>query len=122
MNNTTPNTEQSEKAQQVATSRYLNISAVKKHALKCSIELRAGKFSRVGESFVDSVQAEVDRLLYHIHGQFNPSINNRVASDADASFITGAFMSRAKDAFENVVPRIIQARVQRHPSIGKTLK
>lgn len=104
----------------VASMRYLNVSAIKTHALKCSQELRAGKFERVGQSFVNDVQAEAERLVREINSKFQPPVHPVVDSGGFA-FVTGAFMDRTQAILDAAVARIIQAKVQRHPSTGKTL-
>lgn len=105
----------------VASLRYLNVSAIKAHALKCSKELRAGKFQSVGQSFVNGVQAEVECLIRAINAKYHPPVHAVVAPEEGAKFITGAYMDRAQQILDEAVARIIQARVQRHPSVGKTL-
>ncbi len=101
--------------------RYLNESAIKAHALKCSTQL-GKRFERVGSDFIEAVQADAERLIKVICGQYQPSIHELVLPEADQRFVTGAFVRKAEDILNAAVPRIIQARVQRHPSVGKTLK
>lgn len=106
----------------VASMRYLNVSAIKTHALKCSKEIRAGYFERVGQSFVEEVQAETERILREINGKYQPPIHAVVApEDGAGNFVTGALVERAQEVLNACVHRIIQAKVQRHPSKGKTL-
>lgn len=105
----------------VASMRYLNITAIKQHALKCSQELRAGKFDRVSQSFIDDVQAEAERLIREVNAKFQPPVH-AVVDCGEAKFVTGAYVQRAQDILDAAVARIVQARVQRHPSVGKTLK
>lgn len=102
--------------------RFLNESAIKSHALKCSAKLRAGTFERVGSDFIEAVQADAERLIKEIISKYQPPIHAVVPSEPDQRFVTGAFIRQAEDILNAAVPRIIQARVQRHPSVGKTLK
>ncbi len=103
------------------TERLVVESAIKSHALKVSQTL--GKnFERVGSDFVEAVQADVERLIKVIIGQYQPPIHDVVKAEEGQRFITGAYLKKAEDIINAAVPRIIQARVQRHPSIGKTLK
>jgi hypothetical protein len=106
----------------VATLRYVNASAIHTHALKCSKQLRAGKFTRVSQSFVDDVQAEAERLIREIKSQYQPASQALVAVDEGSLFVTGAYMENAKEILNAVVARVVQAKVQRHPSVGKTLQ
>lgn len=100
--------------------RYLNVTNIKAHALKCSKSLRAGKFERVGQSFLDDVQAEAERLVREINSKFQPPVHP-VVDPEEAKFVTGAYVTKAQEILDAAVARIIQAKVQRHPSTGKTL-
>lgn len=102
--------------------RYLNESAIKEHALKCSQKLRAGLFHRVGQDFIEAVQADTERLIKDIISKYQPPIHDVVLSEPDQRFVTGAFVRKAEEILNAAVPRIIQSRVQHHPSMGKTLK
>lgn len=103
-------------------TRLLNQSAIKEHALKCSKTLRAGYFNRVGSDFIEAVQSDAENLIKEICAKYQPGVHEVVPSEPGAQFVTGAFIAKAKDILNAAVPRIIQARVQRHPSVGKTLK
>lgn len=102
--------------------RYLNSSAIKAHALQCSKTLRAGLFKRVGQDFIDDVQAEAERLIREIRSKYQPPVHALVSPEAGTKFVTGAFIKVAEEILNDAVPRIIQAKVQRHPSVGQTLK
>src|SRR5262245_12584643 len=102
------------------TQSVINRSAVKDYALKVSKERRAGKFTRVGESFLDQVEADVEsaiRSLVPLSEADSP-----VASGDDRLFITGAVWEKVKEKLNDRTRRIVQGRVMRHPSIGCTLK
>jgi hypothetical protein len=105
----------------IASMRYLNQSAIQKHALKCSQQLRAGLFKRVGQSFIDDVQAEAERIVREIRSKYQPPVHAVVPMEDGTRFVTGNFVELAGEVLNEVVPRIIQAKVQRHPSVGKTL-
>lgn len=100
--------------------RYLNVTNIKQHALKCSKQLRAGKFERVGQSFINDVQAEAERLIREINAKFQPPVHP-IVDAGEAKFITGAYVTKAQEILDAAVARIIQAKVSRHPSVGKTL-
>lgn len=104
------------------TQRYLNRSAVKAHALKCSTELRAGKFERVGEEFFVNVQAQLESLVHTINGKFVSSHHKDLPADAGIAYVSGEFMARVRNSLDNAVARAIQRAVESHPSVGKTLK
>lgn len=111
--------------QTTLTQRYLNRSAVKAHALKCSTELRAGKFERVGEEFFIGIQAQLESLVHTINGKFVSSHHKDLPVDGtvpDARFVSGEFMRRVESAINGAVVRAIQRAVESHPSVGKTLK
>lgn len=104
------------------TKRLLNETAIKKHALKCSTQLRAGYFTRVGSDFIEAVQADAENLVREIRSRYRPTVHDVVEPDADTKFVSGNFIRLAEEVLNEVVPRIIQARVQRHPTCGCTLK
>ena len=104
------------------TQRYINRSAVKAHALKCSTELRAGKFERVGEEFFVGVQAQLESLVHTINGKFVSSHHKDLPVDDSVSYVSGEFVNRVRNALDNAVARAIQRAVESHPSVGKTLK
>jgi hypothetical protein len=102
-------------------ARLLNQSAVKQHALRCSKQLRAGAFERVSQEFLDDIQSCADNMIREINAKFQPPIHAVVGTE-EAKFVTGELMDKAQRIFNDAVGRLIQAKVQRHPSIGKTLK
>lgn len=99
----------------------INWSASRDYALKCSREKRAGKFERVAESFLaNEIEAEVEslirRLVPYDGGQ------DAVQPADDREFITGAALEKIRERLNERVRQIIQAKVQAHPSCGKTLQ
>lgn len=104
----------------VSSLRLVNRSAIHTHALKCAKELGRTNFSRVGESFIDNVQAEVERMLHEINNKFQPPVH-AVVDFGEENFVTSLLGERAKKVLNAVTARVIQAKVQRHPSVGKTL-
>lgn len=103
------------------SARYLNVSAVKEHALKCSKQNRAGTFTRVSEEFITDIQAEVEALVRRFNSLFQPAVH-AVVDTGDVKFVTGELMDKTREAMNQCIARMIQAKVQRHPSIGCTLK
>lgn len=95
----------------------LNVSATKRHALVCSEKLRAGKFKRVGEDFVQQIEGVLDstlRMLSH-------SVPNETLS-TEEYFFTPEGERAILAALSTHLGKSIQKRVQAHPSLGKTLK
>jgi hypothetical protein len=102
------------------SERIINESAVREHALNCSNEIRAGRFERVGREFIDEVEADVEALIREINGKYQPAIH-AVVDSADALMVSGRYMEKMRSAIDKAVARLIQSKVQRHPSVGKTL-
>jgi len=102
------------------TQSVINRSAVKAYALKVSKERRAGKFTRVGEDFLDQIEAEVEAVIRQTAG--GPSSDVVIPDPDHDVLITGTALQHFKEklAFRALV--IVQSKVMRHPSIGCTLK
>lgn len=95
-------------------------SAMKAYALKVSKERRAGKFERVGESFLNECEADLEAVIRSIAGN---DISDPVAPDSTASwFITGKATGRVEEKLNEAARRIVQRKVMRHPTLGVTLK
>ena len=95
----------------------INVSATKRHALLCSQKLRAGKFSRVGEDFIQQIEAALEgtaRVLAH-------SVTTEILPTAEY-FLTPAGERAVLDAVNAWIAKAVQKRVKAHPSLGKTLK
>lgn len=108
---------------ELTTIRLTNAAAIKNHALKCSKTLRAGAFDRVSQDFIDQITNGIDNAVREINAKWQPAIHSVVAPDENKdSFVTGAFMSKVERILNEGVARLIQAKVQKHPSVGKTLK
>jgi len=103
----------------LASGRYLNESAIRTHALKCSAAYRAGKFTRVGQDFLDEVSADVEALIREIRSKYQNQVHPVLP--LETTCITGALSDRVMHEINHAIGRIIQAKVQRQPSVGKTL-
>jgi len=101
--------------------RIMNRSAVKAHALKCSAERRAGKFTRVGTAFFDEVEADVEAMVRELRNKC-PMSSERVAPDEGVVFVTGDLLEKVRAEFDAAIARIIQNKVMRQPSVGCTLQ
>jgi hypothetical protein len=103
----------------LASGRYLNETAIREQALRCSRDCRNGKFTRVGSDFVDEVKADVEALLRDLRGKaqtLHPPI-----MFGDDSFVTGELMDKSRDILNELIGRMIQNKVQKQPSCGCTL-
>lgn len=96
----------------------LNISALKKHALACSVARKNGRFTRVGQDFIDEVEADVEAIVRKalIIGYLTES-----SVKAEDAFVTGALADRLKGVLNTVVAQVIEHKVARQPSVGVTL-
>lgn len=103
----------------LASGRHFNDSAIHSHALACSKACKGGKFTRVGQDFIDEVHADVEAIVRELRGKYPPQIHGPVS--CDVNFITGALMDRLQEALNGAIARMIQRKVERQPSVGKTL-
>ena len=103
----------------ISTARYLNESAIHSHALKCSARYRANRFTRVGQDFVDEVKADVEAMVRDLRGKY-PTFHEPLEPE-ESSFVTGLLSDKVMIEWNRTVARLIQNKVQRHPSCGKTL-
>lgn len=105
---------------QVASDRpALNVTAIKNHALRCSASYRAGKFTRVGQDFIDEVFTDVECVLRELRNKSNQTIHPVL--EPNEVFVKGALLDKFQLEFDRVVARIIQNKVQRQPTVGCTL-
>jgi hypothetical protein len=109
-----------ETTQEVATLRYLNESAVHAHALECSRRNRAGKFTRVSQDFQDEVRVDVEGIMRRIRNEY--AVNHvHPKIETDLTFVTYAMLEKIRDDLNAAIASLIQGKVQRQPSVGKTL-
>jgi hypothetical protein len=102
--------------------RIINRSAVKTHALKVSKALRAGKFTRVGEAFLEEVEVDAESLIREIRVKFATGMRDPVLPDEGTNFVTGEMLEAIKRELDFALARLVQNKVQRHPSVGCTLR
>lgn len=104
----------------VFTLRLLNEAAVRKHALKCSQICRNGKYTRVGQEFIDELLADVESSLVRaIEVQSRTTLHEPVSIE-DLSFVTGNLRDRIMERVDRCIGRMIQNKVQRQTT-GVTL-
>lgn len=102
----------------LASGRYLNESAIRAHALRCSQNFRNGKFTRVGFDFIDEVKTDVECLVRELRGKAKTQLHEPLESTE--RFITGALMEKVELELDRVIARMIQNKMQRQPSCGCT--
>jgi hypothetical protein len=108
--------------QQIASDRpALNESAIKAHALRCSQTYRAGKFTRVGQDFIDEVYTDVECIVREIRNKFQTLHPALAQDDNDIAICKGPFMDKLGRELDKSIARLIQNKVQRQPTTGCTL-
>lgn len=95
----------------------IKVAAVKRHSLVCAQKLRAGKFSRVGEDFLQQIEEDLESTARTL-GQ---TVTTEVLP-TEEYFLTSEGEKHLLDNINSHIAKIIQKRVQAHPSLGKTLK
>lgn len=103
----------------LATLRLLNESAVREHALACSKAYRCGKFTRVGQEFMDEVKADVEAMVRELRSKYqtlHPPLDLQ-----EKQFITGALSDRVMHEINAAIGRLVQNKTQKQPSCGCTL-
>lgn len=102
-------------------STILKRSAVKQYALEASKAIRAAKFSRVGQTFIDRCEARTDAAIRAIYrGDLGPV--TAFLPEERIAFITPYGKTKAIDQLHLLARDIVFNEVRSHPSIGKTLK
>lgn len=102
--------------------RIINRAAVKAHALKVSRTLRGGKFTRVGEAFQEEVEVDAEALIREVRSKFATGLHDPLLPEEGVHFATGDLMDALKRELDLALARLIQNKVQRHPSVGCTLQ
>lgn len=112
-----------EQEQELATLRLLNESAVRQHALACSEKFRAGKFTRVGDDFLQEVRADVETFIRELRGaKWQTTLHDPLPLPENISCVTGALSGKVMAALDEAISRLIQNKVQRQASVGCTLR
>ena len=108
---------------------YINNAAVKKLALQFAKNNRAGKFTRVGSTFFERLNANiVNAVALELKAEETPLYINRtevkklaakiIENEGIDKDINGPFLDR----INRRLIEIINNEVHRHPSVGKTLQ
>lgn len=93
-------------------------SKVKRYALKVSKERRAGKFTRVSEAFLQSVETDLDSAIR----QLVIADLSEVPSCEEVGLVTGGAVAKSRERLELLARLITYRKVMRHPSVGTTLQ
>ncbi len=104
----------------LASGRFLNETAVRNHALACSKAYRAGKFTRVGQEFMDEVKADVEAIIRELRTKYSNQVHP-VLDLGENEVVTGALSDKVMAELSKAIGRLIQNKVQRQPSCGCTL-
>lgn len=103
------------------TNTILNRTALKRYALEASKAIRAAKFSRVGQTFIDRCEARTDAAIRAIYrGDLGPI--TPILSEEGVKFITPYGKVKASEQMELLARDVIFSEVRSHPSLGKTLR
>lgn len=106
----------------LASGRFVNESAIRDHALACSKQFRAGKFTRVGEDFINEVKADIEAAVRSIRNQCRTSPHEPLELPENMCFTTGALSDKVMFEWNQMIARITQQKVQRQPTVGSTLR
>jgi hypothetical protein len=105
----------------LSSGRFLNEAAVRGHALRCSARFRNNRFTRVGQDFLDEVKADVEAVIRALRSQAQTKLFDPLEPDENTYCVTGALCDKVGIEMNRLICRIIQNKVQRQPSVGKTL-
>jgi hypothetical protein len=103
------------------SDNYTVESNVKKYALACSSQNRAGKFTRVSQDFLTDIEAEVDNLCRQIESKVREPLHKPPQGVEELRLITGHAMDKCRDRLEAALRKVIQNKIQGTPSVGCTL-
>jgi hypothetical protein len=105
----------------LASGRFLNESALRAHALACSAKFKGGRFTRVGQDFLDEVSADVEAIIRDLRSKQSTKLFEPLEPDENTSCVTGALSAKVAIELNRLICRLIQNKVQSQPSCGKTL-
>ena len=99
---------------------------VRKFALLCSKTIKRGRFNRVSPGFMELVDAGVEKFRREIREKYPEVTFPDIADVSDPNVATPVFLTKhERDAIikevEFMIGRMIQRKVERHPSVGVTL-
>lgn len=102
--------------------RILNQTAIRDHALKVAKQIKGEKFTRVSESFFIEIETDIETFIRSLAAKYPEKIHPNIVADSSVCFITGDALERLRDAMDAAIARLVQRRVEQHPSVGSTLQ
>jgi hypothetical protein len=105
----------------LSSGRFLNETAIRDHALRCSARFKGNRFTRVGQDFLDEVQADVEMLVRNVRNQCPTGIFPPLEPDENNSCVVGSLRDKVAVELNRLICRMIQTKVCKQPSCGKTL-
>jgi hypothetical protein len=99
----------------------INRNAVKNYALECSTAMRAGKFTRVSESFLEDIEMEVESAIRGINQTLAVDRQPRALDDIELVH-PAAVIDAVVRALNNRIKMTIARKVYRQPSVGCTIQ
>ena len=105
----------------LSSGRFLNETAIRDHALRCSARFKCNRFTRVGQDFLDEVSADVEALVRELRNKFPTRIFEPLEPTEEKGCVTGALSDRVMIELNRAICRLIQNKVASQPSCGKTL-
>jgi len=105
----------------LASGRFLNESAIRAHALACSAKFKLGRFTRVGQDFLDEVSADVEAIIRDLRSKQTTKLFEPLEPDEKSSCVTGALSDKVSVELNRLICRMIQNKVSSQPSCGKTI-
>lgn len=98
----------------------------RRFALLCSKTIKRGRFNRVSPDFIANVNAGVEKFRREIRQKYPNVTFPDILDVTDPDTATPVFLTKhQRDAIikevEFMIGRLIQRKVERHPSCGKTL-
>ena len=105
----------------LSTGRFLNESAIREHSLRCATTFRGGRFTRVGQDFLDEVSADVEAMIRELRNKYPTQIHEPLEPAENMSCVTGALCDKFRTELNRAICRLLQNKVQRQPTVGKTL-
>lgn len=111
----------SEETIDLASGRFLNETAIRDHALRCSARFKSNRFTRVGQDFIDEVRTDVEALIRELRNRQQTKMFEPLEPDENTCCLTGALRDKVAVELNRLICRLIQNKVQSQPSCGKTL-
>ena len=69
---------------------------------------------------MDEVKADVEKMIRELRGKF-PTFHEALEPVKETGCLSGLLCDKLATEFNRAVCRLIQNKIQRHPSCGKTL-